>query len=95
MNAKKTKYHPIKFLDKLDGNKHLVMLYDSEKYADVIFARYCLNNLERGGSCVFFTEDDPKLLRKSLASSGLDVEKYERANSFRFYQERRRIILAS
>jgi MEDS: MEthanogen/methylotroph, DcmR Sensory domain len=86
MNAKKTSYHPVKFLDQLEGNKHLVMLYDNERYADVIIARYCLNNLESGGSCVFFTEDDPKVMRKRLIASGLDVDKYERANSFRFFQ---------
>ena len=64
MNAQKTKYHPVKFLNQLEGNKHLVMLYDNEKYADVIIARYCMNNLVKGGSCVFFTEDDPKVIRK-------------------------------
>lgn len=86
MNAKKTHYHPVKFLDRLEGNKHLVMLYDNEKYADVIIARYCLNNLKKGGSCVFFTEDDPKAIRKRLIAAGLDVRKYERANSFRFFE---------
>src|SRR5580704_16083165 len=86
MNAKKTKYHPVKFLDQLEGNKHLVMLYDKEKYADVIIARYCMNNLEKGGSCVFFTEDDPKVIRKRLIAAGLDVDRYEYANSFRFFQ---------
>jgi hypothetical protein len=86
MDAKKTKYHPVKFLDQLEGKKHLVMLYDKEKYADVIIARYCMNNLEKGGSCVFFTEDDPKIIRKRLIAAGLDVDRYERANSFRFFQ---------
>ena len=62
------------------------MLYDNEKYADLIIARYCLNNLEKGGSCVFFTEDDPKVMRKRLTAAGLDVGKNERADSFRFFQ---------
>jgi hypothetical protein len=86
LNARNTNYHPVRFLDQLEGNKHLVMLYDNEKYADLIIARYCLNNLEKGGSCIFFTEDDPKPIKKRLIVAGLDVDKYEKSNSFRFFQ---------
>jgi hypothetical protein len=86
LDAKKTNYHPVKFVDQLEGNKHLVMLYDNEKYADVIIARYCLNNLEKGGSCVFFTEEDPKTIKKRLIAAGLDIDRYEKANSFRFFR---------
>ena len=86
MNARKTSYHPVKFLDRLEGNKHLVVLYDEEKYADVIIARYCLNNLAKGGSCIFFASEDPEQMRKRLIAAGLDVRRYERANSFRFFQ---------
>jgi hypothetical protein len=53
MNAQKTRFHPVRVLDRLEGNKHLVMLYDNEKYADLIIARYCLNNLERGAVLAF------------------------------------------
>ncbi len=86
MNAKKTNYHPVKFLDKLEGNKHLVLLYDNEKYADLIIARYFLNGLQKGGSCVFFTEENPQGIKKRLVASGIDVNKYEWANALRIYQ---------
>jgi hypothetical protein len=32
MNAEKPNYRPIKFLDRMEGNNHIVLLYDSQKY---------------------------------------------------------------
>lgn len=33
MNTENVDYHPIKFIDHLDRNKHIVLLFDNEKYA--------------------------------------------------------------
>jgi hypothetical protein len=38
MNAEKPNYRPIKFLDRMEGNNHIVLLYDSQKYAYLIIA---------------------------------------------------------
>ena len=78
-------YHPVKFLDRLEGNKHLVMLYDEEKNADLIIARYFQNGLDMGGSCVFFTDQDPGVIEMRLASQGIDVERYKRENRLRVF----------
>jgi hypothetical protein len=79
-------YRPIKFIDQLEGNKHIVLLYDNEDYADLIIARYFSKGLEKGESCVFFTDEDPKKIRRMLTSQGLDVERYEKANTLRIFQ---------
>lgn len=81
-----TDYHPVKFLDRLEGNKHLVMLYDDEKNADLMIARYFVNGLNQGGSCIFFTDEDPKSIKERLSSQGLDVGRYERESRFRVFQ---------
>jgi DcmR-like sensory protein len=78
-------YHPAKFLDRLEGNKHIVMLYDDEKNADLMIARYFLNGLAKGGSCIFFTDEDPKAIEDRLSAQGIDVETYERANRLRVF----------
>ncbi len=79
-------YRPTKFLDQMEGNSHIVLLYDDQKYADLIIARYLLNGLNKGESCIFFTSDDPKTIEKRLSAYGIDVDSYKRANSLRIFR---------
>lgn len=78
-------YRPIRFVDNLQGNNHIVLLYDDQKYADLIIARYILNGLQKGESCIFFTADDPQETERRLADAGIDVESYLRKNSLRVF----------
>lgn len=85
----RSEYRPVKFIDRLEGNNHIVLLYDNEKYADIIIGRYFLSGLEKGESCIFFTPDDPKAVEKRLATQGIDVALYKSKNSLRiFYIDR-------
>ena len=89
MNSEGASYRPIKFLDKMEGNNHIVLLYDNEKYADLVIARYLLNGLQKGESCIFFTSDEPERIEERLFAEGIDVDSYKRTNSLRvFYIER-------
>jgi hypothetical protein len=83
MEAEKTSYRPFEYLDKMEGNNHIVLLYDNSKYADLIIARYISNGLKKGESCIFFTSDNLKKAGKSLSDEGIDVE------SLRIYQVER------
>lgn len=78
-------YRPVKFLDQLEGNNHIVLLYDDIKYADAIIARYFLNGLEKGESCIFFTPEDPEIIEERLAAQGIDVDSYKKKNSLRIF----------
>ena len=78
-------YRPLRFLDRLEGNNHIVLLYDDVKYADMVIARYFLNGLEKGGSCIFFTPDDPEAVEARLSAQGIDVDLYKRKNSLRIF----------
>ena len=77
MSAGTSDYHPVKFLDRLDGNRHVVMIYDDEKNADLMIARYFLDGLAKGGSCIFFTDGDPMAVEGRLSAQGVDVARYE------------------
>jgi hypothetical protein len=89
MNSEKANYRPIKFLDRMEGNNHIVLLYYNQKYADLIIARYFLNGLQKGESCIFFTTDKPEIIEERLSAEGIDVDSYKRRNSLRiFYIER-------
>jgi hypothetical protein len=78
-------YRPVKFLDLLEGNNHIVLLYDDIKYADLIIARYFQNGLEKGESCIFFTSDSPETVEARLSAQGIDVDLYKRKNSLRVF----------
>ena len=80
---KGARYRPLKFLDQMKGKKHVIMLYDDEKRADFLIARYFANGFERGESCVFYTDGDPTPFRKRLASQGIDVDRYEKEKRLR------------
>jgi hypothetical protein len=78
-------YRPLKFLDRLEGNNHIVLLYDDARYADMVIARYFLNGLQKGESCIFFTPDDPRAVEERLSAQGIDVGLYKRKNSLRIF----------
>ena len=79
------KYHPVKFLDQMEGNNHMVLLYDNQEYADLIIARYFLNGLKKGESCVFFTSDRPESAEERLSAGGVDVDRYRKAGLLRIF----------
>jgi hypothetical protein len=76
----------VKFLDRLEGNKHVVMLYDNEENGDLIIARYFLNGFNKGQSCVFFTDEDRRVIERRLSAQGIDVDRYERKKRLRIFQ---------
>ena len=70
----------------MEGNNHIVLLYDNQKYADLIIARYFLNGLQKGESCIFFTTDKPETIEERLYVEGIDVDSYKRTNSLRIFR---------
>lgn len=78
-------YRPIKFLDRMEANKHTVLLYDDQNYADLIIARYLQNGLDKGESCIFFTADRPEEVEKRLSAAGIDIDLHKRRNLLRVY----------
>lgn len=82
----KTNYRPIKFIDQIERNIHIVLLYDNKKYANWIISRYFLNGLKNGESCIFFTADKPKIIEEQLSKEGIDVSLFKEKNSLRVYQ---------
>lgn len=86
MSAEKANYRPIKFLDRMESNNHIVLLYDNEEYADLVISRYLLNGLQKGESCIFFTADKPEIIEERLSAEGIDVDSYKQTNSLRIFR---------
>ena len=85
MKADESDYRPLKFLDRLQGNNHIVLLYHKQEYADLVIARYFLNGLKKRESCIFFTPDKPETIEERLSAEGIDVDSYKQANSLRIH----------
>lgn len=85
MSAEMAGYRPVKFLDRLEGNNHIILLYEDQEYADLVIARYFLNGLEKGESCIFFTPDRPETIEERLSAQGINVDSYKQASSLRIY----------
>lgn len=93
-------YRPMKFVDRMEANRHIVLLYESERYADMVIARYFVNGLEKGESCIFFTADEPEKIEKRLLAQGIDVGLYKKRNQLRVFRieksdENKRDVLAT
>ena len=67
-------YRPMKFVDQMERNKHILLLYDNQKYAYWIIGRYFRNGLVKGESCVFYTSDRPEIIEKQLSAGGIEVK---------------------
>jgi hypothetical protein len=83
--SNKVNYYPMKFIDQMERNKHMVLLYDSKEYAYWVIARYFLNGLRNSESCILFTSENPRTIEKLLANEGIDVDKYKKKQLLRVY----------
>jgi hypothetical protein len=82
----KANYYPMKFIDQIERNRHMVLLYDSNAYAYWIISRYFLNGLQNSESCILVTADKPEIIEEQLAKGGIDVDLYKKTHSLRVYQ---------
>lgn len=72
-------YPPVDVMDRLEGNRHIVMFYDEDRHRDLLIAHYFQNGLLTGATCVFHTGEDPEVCKAKLAAHGLDAAKYSKA----------------
>ena len=79
-------YHPMKFVDQMERNKHTLLLYDDQKYAYWIIGRYFHNGFAKGESCILYTVDRAEIIEKQLSASGIDVSLFKQKNLLRIYE---------
>ena len=82
-------YRPMKFVDQMERNKHILLLYDDQKYAYWIIGRYFRNGLAKGESCIFKTTDRPEIIERQLSAEGIDVHSFKKKSMLRIYEVER------
>jgi hypothetical protein len=79
-------YRPMKFVDQMEKNKHILLLYDDQKYAYRIIGRYFHNGFAKGESCIFYSSDRPEIIEKQLSDGGIDVRTFKQKNLLKIYE---------
>jgi hypothetical protein len=86
-NKKESKnYRPMKFVDQVERNKHILLLYDSQIYAYWIIGRYFHNGFAKGESCILYSSDRSEVIEKQLSVGGIDVNLFKQKNLLRIYE---------
>lgn len=67
---------PIKFVDSLDTQKHVVLVYEDESFGKMIQFRFINNGLLKGENCIYLTHGDPKIIKKEMDKGGIAVKEF-------------------
>jgi hypothetical protein len=67
---------PMKFVDSLDTKKHVVLVYDDQSFGKMIQFRFINNGLMKGENCIYLTHEDPKIIKKEMDETGIDVKEF-------------------
>src|SRR3972149_2372465 len=79
-------YPPLKDVDNLKEKNHSMVLYDNDEYGKLVKYRYIENGLKKGEHSICITHDDVDKTVDELASSGIDVDYYNRKKLLHVYQ---------
>ena len=82
-------YRPMKFVDRMERNKHIILLYDDQKYAYWILGRYFHNGLAKGQSCIFFSPNSSEIMERRLSAEGIDVRSFKMKDRLRIFEVER------
>ncbi len=77
---------PIKFIDDIKENKHIVLFYEEPEWAKIVEFRFIQNGLEKGEHCIYAMEEDPQFIETQMADYGIDIKKYKEKNLLHVYQ---------
>lgn len=77
---------PIRFVDSLDSQKHVVLVYEDQSFGNMIQFRFINNGLIKGENCIYLTHGDPKIIKNEMAESGINVKEFVQKNLLHIHQ---------
>ena len=77
---------PLKFVNSLDTNKHILLLYNDPEYAKRIEFQFIGNGLAKGEHCVYATEEDPAFIKEKMEEHGIKVRSFLDKGLLHIYQ---------
>lgn len=77
---------PLSFVNDLDTNKHILLLYSDPQYAKRIEFQFIENGLAKGEHCIYATEEDPAFVKEKMKEYGIDVNDFLEKGLLHIYQ---------
>ncbi|MGI0083540.1 MAG: hypothetical protein ACREBQ_00505, partial [Nitrososphaerales archaeon] len=69
--------NPIDYVGTRLARKHVAVLYEDTRYAQLIEFSYLLRGIERNQHCVYFTFNEKQGAKKLMTERGLDATRFE------------------
>jgi hypothetical protein len=89
MRPEKTTYRPINFIDRIEGNNHIVLLYDDQSMQILLLLGIIQMTLKKEShvfsSSSAATSEEPDTIEKMLSAQCIDFHSYNWKNSLRIY----------
>ena len=65
--------HPYRYIDAIDSQKHILLLYEEPEYAKILEFRFIYNGIMNNQPSIYAMHDDVKLIEEEMDSFGIDV----------------------
>jgi hypothetical protein len=88
-NAKNNTHHdPLKFVDTLSDQKHIVLFYEELEAARIVEYRYLKDGLLKGQNVIHITPDDMSIssIENEMTNNGIDVESFIKKGLLHIHQ---------
>jgi hypothetical protein len=78
---------PFKYIDSLEGRKHIILVYDDQIEGKLIQFRFLRNGLRDGESCFYLTHQEPEIIQREMSKSGMiDTAEWIKKGLLHIYQ---------
>ncbi|MFZ1077954.1 MAG: MEDS domain-containing protein [Nitrosotalea sp.] len=68
------KVTPQEYVEKLSTNKHMMLVYDDEKYGKEVQLLFIKKGLEKGECCIYLVHHEERFTISEMTSYGIDAE---------------------
>ena len=79
-------YAPLRLIDELDQPAHLVLLYNSPEYGDLVKYKFIEKGLKKGEHSIVLTHHDVNTVKDEMESQDINVQKYLKENLLHIFQ---------
>jgi|SRR5579885_171247 hypothetical protein len=86
MNSYDRNENLIRFIDSLDGKKHIGLIYDDPDFAKLLKFRFIKNGLQNGENCIYVTDEDSGKVVVDMITYGIPI-RYFQTNKIIVYHQ--------
>lgn len=78
---------PFRYIDSLEGRKHIILVYDDQIEGKLIQFRFLRNGLRHDESCFYLTHQEPEIIEREMNESGMmDATEWKKKGLLHIYR---------